>query len=551
MIFKAYYLLTMSTKPVAGLCFILKPFFLLILLFSTGASADNSWETSSSRYLEQLLKSNPQRLPELVEPVVDNFYLEREFKPLWSNEKGRLDRAYNLLNAITHAEDEGLRPSDYYLETIRKFWGSTTLGESVQLDLLLSAALYLYSNHVYSGEFKASDLDFDWHIENKPLDVSRLFDGVAKKESIDSLLNRLPPQNSAYQLLKKQLSRFRELEQQGGWQSLDAGPLLKAGVQDKRVVQLRQRLEMTGDLVVSLSHDIDIFDHKLAAAVKRYQARHGLMVDGSVGAKTRLSLNTTAGEKIRQILINMERWRWMPRTLGKRYLMVNMTGFELNIIENDSSMLTMPVIVGKAYRSTPSFSGRVSYMEYNPYWTIPTNMVLEDMLPRQINDASFLEKKSIRLYRGWGENAREVDPKTVDWKKLNRDHFPYWLRQDPGPKNSLGRIKFLFSNPYEIYLHGTPDKHLFNRVVRAFSSGCIRVQDPVRLAAYLLNDDSLQMQEDVLARVYLGTNQAVNLPDAVPIYLVYMTAWVDEEGSMNFRHDIYGRDTLLNSLFDG
>ena len=214
-------------------------------------------------------------------------------------------------------------------------------------------------------------------------------------------------------------------------------------------------------------------------------------------------------------------------------------------------MLTMPVIVGKAYRSTPSFTGRVSYMEYNPYWTIPTNMVIKDMIPRQINDASFLEKKSIRLYRGWGDSAQEIDPQTVDWKKLDSDHFPYWLRQDPGPKNALGRIKFLFSNPYEIYLHGTPDKHLFDRVVRTFSSGCIRVQDPVRLAAYLLNDDSLQMQEDVLARVYLGTNQAVNLSHAVPIYLVYMTAWVDEEGSMNFRHDIYGRDTLLNSLFNG
>ena len=265
---------------------------------------------------------------------------------------------------------------------------------------------------------------------------------------------------------------------------------------------------------------------------------------------TRLSLNVTVAEKIRQILINMERWRWMPRKLGKRYLVVNMTGFELYIMENGSSVLTMPVIIGKAYRSTPSFSGLVSYMEYNPYWTIPTNMVIEDMIPRQINDPSFLAKRSIKLYRGWGDNAREIDPQTVNWKKLDKERFPYWLRQDPGPKNALGQIKFLFSNPYEVYLHGTPDKHLFDRVVRTFSSGCIRVKDPVRLAAYLLNDGSLQKEEEVLANIHLGTNQGVNIPDAVPIYLVYWTAWVDLDGGMNFRHDVYGRDNLLNRLFD-
>ena len=154
------------------------------------------------------------------------------------------------------------------------------------------------------------------------------------------------------------------------------------------------------------------------------------------------------------------------------------------------------------------------------------------------------------MFRGWGENAREIDPQTVNWKHIDRDHFPYWLRQDPGPDNALGRVKFLFSNPYEIYLHGTPDKHLFDRVVRTFSSGCIRVKDPVRLAAYLLNDGSLQMEEEILANIHLATNQSVGLPISVPIYLVYWTAWVDQDGGLNFRNDIYGRDARLNNLFD-
>ena len=244
----------------------------------------------------------------------------------------------------------------------------------------------------------------------------------------------------------------------------------------------------------------------------------------------------------------MERWRWLPRKLGNRYLMVNMTGFELYIMENGSEMLSMPVIIGKSYRATPTFSGLVSYMEYNPYWIIPTNLVFKDIIPRQLRDPDYLSKKSIKVFRGWS-NPREIDPQTIDWNKQDQERFPYWLRQEPGPKNALGRIKFLFSNPYEIYLHGTPDKHLFDRVVRTFSSGCIRVKDPVRLAAFMLNDGTQQMEEDVLANIHLGINQGVHLSVAMPIYLVYWTAWVNEDRKLNFRDDIYGRDTRLNELF--
>lgn len=528
----------------------MKAFFLLCLFFCASVQADTSWQAQSSDYLEKLLKSNPERLLELNEPAVVIFYRERKYKPLWSNAKGRLNRAYDLLHVIIDAEDEGLKPYDYQLEEISKYWDSKELEESVYLDLLLTAALYHYSNHVYSGRFKPRDLDADWHIQNKALDIRSLFADVTRKESISQLLKELPPQHSGYQLLKKELQRFRELEQQGGWQRFEPGPILEVGVQHSQVLQLRQRLEKTGDLVECSVCGIDIFDGGLAEAVKRYQLRHGLKVDGRVGPQTRRSLNITVAEKTRQIRINMERWRWMQRKLGKRYLMVNMTGFELYLMENDSAVLVMPVIIGKSYRSTPSFSGLISHMEYNPYWTVPANMTVEDFIPRLINDSSFLAKKSIKLYRGWGASVREIDPQTVNWGQLDKNRFPYWLRQDPGPKNSMGRIKFLFSNPYAIYLHGTPDKYLFDRVVRTFSAGCIRVKDPVRLAAYLLNDGSQQMEEEVLANIHLGTNQSVSLPIDVPIYLVYWTAWVDLDGSMNFRHDIYARDTRLNSLFD-
>ena len=526
--------------------------FLLCLLFSACVQAETSWQSQSSLALEDLLLNNPPHLHELNKPAVVNFYNERNYHLLWSDADGPLHRAFDLLHIIINAEHEGLKSSDYYLEEIRKYWALNGLEASIQLDLLLSAALYRYSNHVYSGKHSPLNLDVDWHIENKPLDVDSLFAAVAKKESIATLLDELPPQHSGYQLLKKELLRLRKLEQHGDWKQFENEPTLRASMQQKQVLQLRQRLEMTGDRIESSFPDMDIFDYGLAEAVKRFQKRHGLTIDGVVGPQTMRSLNIAVSERITQVRVNMERWRWMPRTLEKRHLMVNMTGFELQVMENDLSVLSMPVIIGNSFRSTPSFSGLMSQMKYNPYWTIPTNLVLKDIIPKQIRDPSYLAKKSIKLFRGW-ENAQEIDPQTVNWKKLvkiDKDHFPYWLRQEPGPKNSLGLVKFLFSNPYDIYLHGTPDIHLFDRIVRTFSSGCIRVKDPVRLAAYLLNDDSQQKEEEILANIFQTDNQSVILPIAVPIYLVYWTAWVDQDGHLNFRDDIYSRDASLNSLFN-
>ena len=201
----------------------LKACLLLCLLCTSSVQAKSAWLEESSRYLEQLLKSNPDRLQELEQAAVLDLYRGRKYKPLWSNEAGRLDRAYDLLQVIIHAKDEGLEPTDYYLEQLRKYWDSTGLGESVQLDLFLSVALYRYSNDVYSGRYNASELDPDWHIKNESLDVRNLFKDVASKSSIAKLLNELPPRHTGYQSLKHQLQHFRELAQQGGWQRLGLG----------------------------------------------------------------------------------------------------------------------------------------------------------------------------------------------------------------------------------------------------------------------------------------------------------------------------------------
>lgn len=213
-----------------------------------------------------------------------------------------------------------------------------------------------------------------------------------------------------------------------------------------------------------------------------------------------------------------------------------------------SGMLSMPVIIGKKFQETPALSGVISYFEYNPYWTISKNVMWEKFIPGQIRDPDYLERRSIKVYRGWA-NAQEVDPKTIDWISLYpENNSPYWMRQDPGPGNALGNLKFIFSNPYQIYLHGTPDTYLFNRWARAFSHGCIRVKDPTSLAASLLGDTSEQGIDKVKARLDSGLNEKIHLPFAMPVYLMYWTAWVDADGVLNFPEDIYGRDTRLREL---
>ena len=264
------------TKSVTNFFCMSRRLFLLSVLFSASVQADTSWQLQFSHSLEKLLQTNSKQLQELNEPVVVDFYGKGKYKPLWSDAKGPLNRAYDLLSVIIHADDEGLKPADYYLEEITKYWAAKDLDAAVHLELLLSAALYRYSRHVYSSRFNPHELDVDWHIKNKALDVRGLFTAVARKESISQLLNALPPQHSGYQLLKKALQRYRDLEQQGGWQWFNKGPTLQSGVQHKQVKQLRQRLEITGDLLDDSLQNMDIFDCRLTEAVKRFQQRHGL-----------------------------------------------------------------------------------------------------------------------------------------------------------------------------------------------------------------------------------------------------------------------------------
>jgi murein L,D-transpeptidase YcbB/YkuD len=339
--------------------------------------------------------------------------------------------------------------------------------------------------------------------------------------------------------LDKAISRYRDIEARGGWPQMPLGPTLRMGDSDERILYLRQRLTASGDLAEPANQP-DVFDEELMKSVQNFQARHGLPTDGVVGIGTVKELNIPVGERIGQLAASIERCKSLTPFPERRHIVVNIADFSLKLFEDGKLRLTMPVIVGKTDRQTPICHGRISSLVINPRWMVPRLIATTDLLPKIKKDPEYLKKNHIRVLRG-SDSDEEIDPGTIDWKSLSPDHFPYRLCQYPGSVNSLGRLKFIFSNPYDVYLHDTPSKNLFQRVPRTFSSGCIRLARARELAVYLMQGTSLASKEALTSAISHEETKRLAIPSPIPIHIIYMTAWVDSEGIIQFRPNIYSR----------
>ena len=343
--------------------------------------------------------------------------------------------------------------------------------------------------------------------------------------------------------LAESLAQYQQLAAQGGWRQVPAGPTLRAGDRSERILFLKERLVASSDLAAPADQGEE-FDGDLKAAVQRFQARHGLTVDGIVGVRTMAELNVPIDRRIRQLAASLERCQPLPQLLERRHILINIADFTLKLFEDGKLLLAMPVIVGKTYRQTPVFSGRISSLVLNPCWEVPHSIATQDLLPKIKKDPGYLGKFHFRVYADWNSPA-EIDPTTIDWTALSRARFPYLLRQDPGPDNALGGVKFFLSNPYDVYLHDTPHRELFQKDSRTFSSGCIRLARPLDLAIYLLRGTPLGSMAALTSAISRAETQCVDIPSPIAIHMVYMTAWVDPEGRIQFRPDIYHRNPAL------
>jgi murein L,D-transpeptidase YcbB/YkuD len=493
--------------------------------------------------LEAGLAPDPHPLP--LEPVLA-FYGERGFTPVWVDDRGLRARTAALFAAFLRSGDDGLDPDDYLPPFILETRLSSAY-DRARADVMLSVALLRYARDLRLGRLEPARMDTDGLVPHKAFDGAAVLTGAADAEDLGAYLATLVPSNPLYAGLRRSLREYRARAITGGWPA-PAPERLEPGASGEAVALLRTILRRTGDLIdgPTTVAEPSLFDDALVTAVKSFQARHGLDPDGVVGTETRAAMAVPVEERINQILLNMERVRWLPDDLGDPHVFVNLAGFTLNYVVGGAGVLEMRAVVGTPERSSPEFSGEITYLEINPTWTVPRIIAVEDLLPKIRKDPHFLDANGFTLL---GRSGGAVDSANVDWAEVTGDTFPYWLRQKPGPRNALGRIKFMLPNSFDVYLHDTPSRGLFSRPMRAYSSGCVRLENPLDLAFKLLEANGSWTRERLSDLVASGETQVISLRRPVPVHLAYLTAWRGADGTANFRNDIYGRDHALEAAF--
>lgn len=481
------------------------------------------------------------------------FYEQSAYRPVFVSDRGPLPPAFDLVEFLATVDREGLNPEEYHLERLRELLDRGRSGTSfrssgdlVELEILLTDAFLMLGAHLVSGRVDPATFDREWSAVRREVDLVQTLSLETTRGGIRKSLSSLLPDHAGYFRLRKMGEQYRQLVEAGGWQAVSDGPALRVGDRGVRVAELQRRLSVTEDNdLQSLGSAAPIFDERLERAVQGFQNRHGLEEDGVVGAKTLAAVNVSAEERLQQIYLNLERWRWLPQSLGERYVLVNLPAFDLRAVEERSVVLEMRVVVGRRYRRTPVFSDTIRYLVFNPYWDIPTSIAVLDKLPEVQKDSFYLEGQGIRVFSGWAADQQEIDPSAVDWQALGPGNFPYRLRQDPGPLNALGRVKFMFPNRFNVYLHDTPGREVFKRADRDISSGCIRLEKPLELAQLLLRDNPDWRAESIEEFLRDYRERTVRLATPWPVHLLHWTAWVDEEQVPHFRSDLYERDRKL------
>ena len=484
-------------------------------------------------------------------------YKRFEQSPLWF-EKGGLDkdRVEALTNALLNATSDGLRVDDYPLGEVAnavyavRSTKQPTAEQLADADVLLTAAYVSLGEDLLVGQVDPKSVGQSWHIDARDENVDSALVRTLVKQPLDKAINAMRPSDEEYATLQKQLVTFRELVAKGGWKGIPDGKPLKRGQSDSpaRIAALRARLEAEGFSVPATSPSSPstptdsstaarpasastgaVFDDGLASAIAQFQSRHAINVDSSLGKETLDALNVPAEYRLGQIAANLERHRWLPRTLGTRYIYVNVPAFQLRAYDKGEPALEMKVIVGQEFedKATPVFSDSMETVVFRPYWNVTPDIQAKEIEPKLASNPGYLAANDMEYWNDGG--ARRI-------------------RQRPGPKNSLGYVKFLFPNDFNIYLHDTPNHELFDKDVRAFSHGCIRVEKPAELAQWVLGWDASRVEQ---AMHEAGDNRGVKLPKKIPVYIAYGTTYV-RDGQLYFGNDLYHRDdALVKAMAEG
>lgn len=458
--------------------------------------------------------------------TLQTVYEIRDFHPIWVGPEGANERGQQLLARLSDAEIDALDPGRYGLNEIRH---PLTVGDAqglVSAELYFSRALMRY----------AADL------QGEGEDDVMILAAAGSASDIGSFLDSLIPRDAAYRRLRAAMRLYHGIADEGGWRTIPDGPTLRRGVTDGRILLLRQRLGATGDLAaVEARTDSELFDEAVEAALRRFQLRHGLKEDGIAGVRTLQSLNVPVEDRIAQIADNLERRRNASTEIGEQALVVNIAAQEMVLIDGGAEVLRSRTIIGQTGWETPLLSSEIRAIEINPTWTVPRKIALEEILPlARKAGPEYFDRHGYRLFDA---RMQELDVTAIEWEKIGDDYMPYVLRQDAGGGNALGRVKFLFPNEQDVYLHDTPGRSLFKRTARTLSHGCVRVEKADELAVLLLQTRAGWSKADYRKALRSGRTIRVMLRDPLPLHIVSVTVWVEENGTVQFRDDPYRRET--------
>lgn len=531
----------------------------VLLSFSVSAiAAESVNETVRHRFEAQLsgfgIRAGGQ--PLLAGEPLLQFYEDRQFELAWF-EAGRLrPEALDLLRTIDRSAGEGLQPSDYHQDAIStlisELSATATAAEQIDLDLLLSDAFLVLGAHLLSGKLDPLTQTAVWTAKRPGLDMASLLDQALEAGSVEAMLDTLRPSQPGYQQLREKRKRIVELAARGAWTPLEPGGLIRPGEKDRRLPAIRHRLVELGDhpevpLPDSAAEGgslSEVYDIELLAATSRFQARHGLQPDGVIGPDTVAALNIPPEQRRRQIDINLERWRWLPEQLGSLHIMVNIAGSELKVVADRQSLRRHSLAVGQACQDTPVFSDEIRYFVFNPNWIVPRRLLNSVSSWRALEPGS-LETLGFVAYEGWGTERAKAQVADLDISQLTNDPA-LRLVQNPGPHNLLGKAKIMFPNEHDFYLHGKPSADPFSHSETGFPAGCVRVEAPLDLADLLLGKEQGWSRRFVRnGGSTTDESRAVYLNEPVKVHVQYLTAWADEDGLVQVREDLFGRDAAV------
>lgn len=483
-----------------------------------------------------------------IQKEVYKFYKNREYQFAWFNKKGMTAAVpifYNKVqNYSSDFNDKNLINSqlDSLIDLTNADKKPSLIRENrkKELELLLTTTFFKFSKKVYGGISK-NPHELDWYIPRKKKNFQALLDSLVALDKGEKVTE---PVNHYYTTLKAKLRQYRAIAKKGGFPKVvTTKKLLSFPESDSCLLAVKQHLFLTNDLKVN--DKTIIYTDELVKAVRSFQHRMGLNVNGKLNNQTITELNKPVDFRIRQMMLNLERLRWVPVDLGKEYLIANIPEYKLHVIEDKKLVWTTNVVVGKDVKQTTIFKGNISRIVLNPYWNIPNSIIMGEIIPKIKANPNYLADNNMEVVSG----EKVIEPSTINWDKY-KNAVPFTVRQKPGKGNALGRMKFLFPNNFNIYLHDTPSKGLFDASTRAFSHGCVRVENPNKLLLHFLRNDKTWNQEKIDSIIETNEEFGIIIKPTIPVYIVYFTSWVDNNGQLNFRDDIYKLDDqLANEVF--